>query len=91
METLVLISDLPTAAFLVCQKYPLIKTTFQGNRAQFFFEKTDNLELEVRDFVNQKTNVDALSFYRAFKLLKNIIHNRGSLYATEVQIISKGG
>ena len=72
------ISDLPTAAYLITQKFILVETRFKGRRALFHFEKTPEIQTEIANFINSRTKVDALEFYRSFRLLKNLIFQRSS-------------
>ena len=67
-------SDLYLGAYLKLKGYKMLVEK-DRNKANFNFEKTDELQEEVSSYLSGDANCDPLSYTNSIKNLKNLIYN----------------
>lgn len=68
--------DLPESAFLYCSNQKLIELQEEFGKVYFVFEDKAACEELTHLFWSKQTNVDAMSYATAIRILKDMIFNR---------------
>ena len=67
-------SDLYLGAYLKLKGYKMLVEK-ERNKANFNFEKSDELQTEVSNYLSGDASCDPLSYTNSIKNLKNLIYN----------------
>lgn len=67
-------SDLYLGAYLKLKGYKMLVEK-EKNKASFFFDKTNDLQEDVNNYLNGEGECDPLSYTNSIKNLKNLIYN----------------
>ena len=67
-------SDLYLGAYLKLKGYKMLVEK-ERNKASFFFDKTNDLQEDVNNYLNGEGKCDPLSYTNSIKNLKNLIYN----------------
>lgn len=67
-------SDLYLGAYLKLKGYKMLVEK-ERNKASFFFDKTNELQEDVNNYLNGEGTCDPLSYTNSIKNLKNLIYN----------------